>query len=130
MGEIRLLSENALTWMMAEKLRKVWNAWVHLDAAAHHELLTEDYRAVHPDGTVHMGRPSAAEMAAQRIEDYWLTELQAWPVGEEAAIVTYVAEVQLPEEMAAQRFRLLAGEVWAKRAGKWKCRYYHATMAK
>jgi len=26
MGEIRLLTESELTWMMAEKLRKVWNA--------------------------------------------------------------------------------------------------------
>jgi hypothetical protein len=130
MGEIRLLTESELTWMMAEKLRKVWNAWVRLDESAHDELLAEDYRAVYPNGTVRSGRPSTAEMTAQRIEDYWLTELQAWPVGAEAAIVTYVAEVQQPEEMAAQKFQFLVGEVWVKRGGKWKCRYYHATMAK
>jgi hypothetical protein len=128
MGEIRLLTETELTWVMAEKLRKVWNAWVRRDEAAHDELLAEDYRAVYPDGTVHAGRPSAEEMAAQPVEDYWLTELQAWPVGEEAAIVSYVAEVQVPGNTA--RFHFLVGEVWVKRGEKWKCRYYHATMRK
>ncbi len=128
MGEIRLLTESELTWMMAEKLRKVWNAWVRRDEAAHDELLAEDYHAVYPDGTVHVGRPGAEEMSAQPVEEYWLTELQAWPVGEEAGIVNYAAEVQAPGNPA--RLRFLVGEVWVKRGEKWKCRYHHATMQK
>jgi hypothetical protein len=128
MGEIRLLTETELTWMMAEKLRKVWNAWVRRDEAAQDELLAEDYRAVYPNGTVHTGMPSAEQMAAQPVEDYWLTELQAWAVGEEAAIVSYLAEVQVPGN--TRRFHFLVGEVWVKRAEKWQCRYYHATMQK
>ena len=130
MGEIQLLTQSELTWTLAEKLRKMWNAWMKFDEFAHGEILAEDYRAVHPDGTVHIGKPRAAEMAAQRIEDYWLRELQAWPVGEEAAIVTYTAEVQAPKGVAPQRTRFLVGEVWVKRGGKWKCRYYHATILK
>lgn len=128
MGEIRLLNQTELTWMMAEKLRKLWNAWVSHDEAAHNELLAEDYRAVYPDGTVHQGGPSRAEMAAQPVEEYWLAELQAWPVGDEAAIVSYAAEVKPPRN--ERRFRFLVGEVWVKHGGKWKCRYYHATVQK
>jgi hypothetical protein len=128
MGDIQLLTENELTWIMAEKLRKVWNAWVKHDEAAHDELLAEDYRAVYSDGTVHVGGPAAGEMDAQPVEDYWLKELQAWPVGQEAAIVSYVAEVKSPAKET--RLRFLVGEVWVKRAGQWKELHYQETRVK
>jgi len=83
MGDVHLLSQDGLTRAIAERLTEIWDAYVRVDEASHSKYLTEDYRAVHPDGAVHIGRPSAAEMAAQPIEDYWLADLQAWPVGEE-----------------------------------------------
>jgi len=79
---------------------------------------------------MHVGKPSAKEMAAAPIEDYWLRDMEAWPVGEEGAIVTYTAEVEVRSGLSAQRFQFAVGEVWMKHAGQWKCRYYHATMLK
>jgi hypothetical protein len=130
MGEVRATAQNELTRTIAERLRGVWDAYVRVDAEAHSALLAKEYRAVHPDGTVHIGKPSAAEIAAEPVEDYWLTELQAWPAGEEAAIATYTAEVQVKNDGSLVGFKFEVGEVWLKEGGQWKCRYYHATMRK
>lgn len=130
MGEVRATAQNELTSTIAERLRGVWDAYRRVDAEAHGALLAKEYRAVHPDGTVHIGKPSAVELAAEPIEDYWLTELQAWPAGEEAAIATYTAEVQVKNDGSSVGFKFEVGEVWLKEGGQWKCRYYHATMRK
>jgi hypothetical protein len=130
MGKIQSVSQNELTKAIAERLFEIWDAYLRIDAAAHGAILMEEYRAVHPDGTVHVGKPSAEEIAARPIEDYWLTELQAWPAGDEAAIATYTAEVEVRSGRSAKRFKFEVGEVWLKSHGQWKCRYYHATMRK
>jgi hypothetical protein len=115
---------------LAGRIQEIWDAYLIADEEAHSEVLADDYRAVHPDGTVHVGKPSAADMAAAPIEDYWLKEFQAWPVGEEGAIAAYTAEVEVRAGLSAQRFRFEVGEVWMKHGGEWKCRYYHATPVK
>ena len=81
MARIHSPKDNELTRVLAERLEKIWDAYLQVDEEAHSEMLAEDYRAVHPDGTVRIGKPSAKEIAAAPIEDYWLRELEAWPVG-------------------------------------------------
>lgn len=130
MSRIHAKNDHDLTLALAGRLQKIWDAYLVADETAHSEALAEDYRAVHPDGTVHVRKPSAVEMAAAPIEDYWLRVLQAWPVGEEGAIATYTAEVEVRVGLSAQRFRFEVGEVWMKHGGVWKCRYYHATPVK
>lgn len=130
MGRIHLTKEEGLAPELAARVEEVWNAYLAVDQEAHSAVLADDYRAVHPDGSVHVGKPSAQEIAAAPIEDYWLREFQAWPVGEEGAIVTYTAEVEVRVGLSAQRHQLEVGEVWMKHRGEWKCRYYHATPVK
>jgi Domain of unknown function (DUF4440) len=129
-GQVHLLSNNDLTRMLAWRLEEVWDAYVRLDEETHNKYLTEDYRAVHPDGSVHLGRPSAMDMAAAPIEDYRLADLQAWPVSDDGAIASYTAEVQVRNALASGRFQFIVGEVWIKSERAWLCRYYHATMLK
>ena len=130
MGRVHPAIENELTRDLAERIQKIWDTYLVADEAAHSELLADDYRAVHPDGIVHVGKPSAKEIAAEPIEDYWLRDLEAWPVGDEGAIATYTAEVEVRNGLSAQRFQFAVGEVWMKHGGEWKCRHYHATMLK
>jgi len=124
---IQIGKENELTQTLAERLAQIWDAYLMADEEAHSALLAEDYRAVHPDGMVHIGKPTAKDMAAAPIEDYWLRDLEAWPVGDEGAIATYTAEIEVRSGLSAQRLRYAVGEVWMKHGGKWKCRYFHAT---
>lgn len=130
MSEIHILSQNDLTRTLAARHGEMWDAYVRIDEDSHNQFMTEDFRAVHPDGSLHIGRPTAAEIAAEPIEDYWLADMQAWPVGEEAAIVTYTAEVEVRTPALSGRFQFAVGEVWVLRDNEWKCRYYHATMLK
>ena len=55
MGEIRASAQNELTKMIAGRLWELWDAYVRIDETAHNALLTWEYRAVHPDGTVYPG---------------------------------------------------------------------------
>lgn len=130
MNRIRLEKDDELTRTLAERLRSAWDAYLAMDESAHNEVLADDYRAVHADGSIHLGRPTAKEMAAAPIEDYWLRELQAWPVGGEGAIATYTADVEVRNGLSAERSQFAVGEVWMKHGGVWKCRYYHATPLK
>jgi len=130
MGGVHAVAENELTRMLAEQLRARWDAYLRVDEVAHGALLAEEYRAVLPDGSVHLGKPSAEEIAAAAIEDYWLREFQAWPAGDEAVIATYTAEVEVRNGLSAERYKLEVGGVWLRERGQWKCRYNHATPRK
>ncbi|HVM74906.1 MAG TPA: nuclear transport factor 2 family protein [Candidatus Saccharimonadales bacterium] len=124
---MRIAKDDALTLALAERIQQVWEAYLAKDAPAHNALLADDYHAVHPDGSMHPDKPTAAEISAAPIEEFWLREIQAWPVGEEGAIATYTAEVEVRRELHAERHQFAVGEVWMKHSGQWLCRYYHAT---
>lgn len=131
MGEIRAGARDALTETIAARHREMWDAYMRVDEPAHSACMTEDFRAVHPDGTVHVGRPSAKEIAATQIDDYWLTEMHAWPLGADAAMATYTAEVRVSSgDAPAGLYQFEVGEVWLVKEGNWKCRYYQATPRK
>jgi len=130
MSRIHIIKDDALTLALAERIQRIWEAYLAQDSPAHSALLADDYHAVHPDGSRHSGKPTAAEIAAVPIEDYWLRDVQAWPVGDEGAIATYSAEVEIRLGLHAERHRFTVGEVWMKHSGQWLCRYYHATPLK
>jgi hypothetical protein len=109
MLRIHILKDDAPTLTLAERVERIWEAYLAQDAPAHAALLADDYRAVHPDGSIHVGKPTVGEIAAAPIEDYWLRELQAWPVGEEGAIVSYSAEVEVRNGLQAERHRFAVG---------------------
>jgi hypothetical protein len=75
-----LTGESPLVRELAERVQQIWDAYLALNEEAHSAILADDYRAVHPDGTMHVGKPSAKEIAAAPIEDYWLRDFQAWPL--------------------------------------------------
>jgi hypothetical protein len=130
MGNIRTAKKDALTKAIAGRIRDQWDAYMRVDEPAHSAILARDFRAVDPHGTVHIGKPSAKQIAATPIEDYWLTEMQALPMGKEAALNTYTAEVHVRTGESSQHFKFEVGEVWLRQKGRWKCRYYQATMPK
>jgi hypothetical protein len=110
-GRVHTIKKDPLTNTLVERLQKIWEAYLVADEETHSAFLADDYRAVHPDGSVHVGKPSAKEIAAEPIEDYWLRDLEAWPVGDEGAIANCTAEVEVRNGLSAQRFQFAVGEV-------------------
>ena len=130
MNDISLSTDDVLTHALAGRVRLLWDAHRSVDAARLNALLTDDYTAVHPDGTLHLHKPTEQEIASQEIDHYQLTHLQAVPIGSESALVTYIAEVGIASHISPATLKFAVGEVWLKQSGDWKCRYYHATVLK
>jgi len=116
-----------LTQAISTRVLKAWDAWKNNDAAALSTVLADDYSAVHPDGTVHAGKPTGQEIAAAPITSYDLARLRVASVGPDAALVTCIAEVEIP---SGEHVHVAVGEVWVKQHGEWICRYYQGTLMK
>lgn len=130
MNTIQLASHDSLTDALSGRIQLQWDAYHSVDVPTHSSLLTDDYVAVHPDGTIHHGKPSAEEIAQRAIDRYSLTELRAFRLGDEAALVTYIAETGVGSHISPKTVKVAVGEVWVKQYGDWKSRYYQATTLK
>jgi ketosteroid isomerase-like protein len=119
-------SDGALRAEIAPLVQRIWEAYRAGDIAAHNALLTDDYSAIHPDGSVHP-RPTREQILAQPLRSFSLTELTAAPIGDGAALVQYLADVQGPPNNPV-RVRFRVGELWLKRGQQWKCRSYQPTV--
>jgi hypothetical protein len=67
-------------------------------------------------------------MSEQPITGYKLSQLRVVPVGVDAALVTYFANVKTPGNIV--EFQMAVGEVWVKRHGQWLIRAYSGTLMK
>ena len=75
MSRIHLEKTDELTRALAERIECIWEAYLALDEHAIAALLADDFRAIHPHGSVHLGKASRKDMATLAIEDYRLREL-------------------------------------------------------
>ncbi|MGC1374067.1 MAG: nuclear transport factor 2 family protein [Candidatus Sulfotelmatobacter sp.] len=130
MNEVLLASDDALTQALAARIKTLWDARRGVDASRLNALLTDDYMAVHPDGTLHVRKPTEQEIALEEIDHYRLTHLRAAPVGPESALVTYFAEIGIASHIGPTNLKFAVGEVWIKQLYDWKCRYSQATVVK
>ena len=121
-------TEAALTLEIRQREMRIWDAYRRGDIAAHNALLSENYRAVYPDGSIH-GRPTAPHFASEPMTAFRFSDFLAEPLGENFALVSYIADVEGPGPSGNQlHVRFVVGEVWAREAGEWKVRKYQPTV--
>jgi ketosteroid isomerase-like protein len=115
-------------WTEAISARLVaqWEAWKNQDAASNNAIIADDFNSFWPDGTRHIGKPTAQQMSEQPITGYKLSQLRVVPVGADAALVTYFADVKTPGDNLEHQ--MAVGEVWVKRNGQWLIRGYSGTL--
>ncbi len=118
-------TQDALTKTIAGRLREQLTAFKKGDAATYNTYLTEDYRSITAIGTLHFYRPTSQEFASFPIDQFIVSQLQAVPIGQEGALVTYILQL-IPLNTSA--LKLAVGEVWVKQNGVWKCQYSQATV--
>jgi ketosteroid isomerase-like protein len=117
-----------MTEAISARLLAQWEAWKNQDAASNYAIVADDFNSFWPDGSRHIGKPTAQQMAEQVITGYKLSQLRVVPVGADAALVTYFADVKSPGSNI--EFQMAVGEVWAKRNGHWIIRAYSGTLMK
>ena len=114
-----------MTEAISARLLAQWEAWKNQDAASNNAIIAEDFNSFWPDGSRHVGKPTAQQMAEQPIAGYKLSQLRVVPVGADTALVTYFADVTIPGNNV---FQMAVGEVWVKRNGLWLIRGYSGTL--
>jgi hypothetical protein len=121
-------SDERLTREIHEREMRIWNAYQRGDVAAHNALLARNYRAVHPDGSVH-GKPTAQQIASEPMSAFRFSNFLAEPLGEDFALVTYVADVEGPGPGGKElHLRFVVGELWVREDGQWRVRSYQPTV--
>lgn len=67
MNDVSLATDDLLTQTLADRVRALWESHKSVDAARLNSLLTQDYTAFHPDGTVYSRKPTEQEMPRKRL---------------------------------------------------------------
>ena len=116
------------TEAISARLLAQWEAWKNQDAASNDAIIADDFHSFWPDGSRHIGKPTAQQMSEQPITAYKLSQLRVVPVGADAALVTYWAEVETPGDNVEHR--MAVGEAWVKRHGQWFIRGHSGTLMK
>jgi ketosteroid isomerase-like protein len=121
-------ADDALTSEIHVREIRIWNAYQRGDVASHNALLSERYRAVHPDGSIH-GKPTAQQIGSAPMSSFRFSDFHAEPLGENFALVNYIADVEGPRPDGKQlHVRFVVGEVWVREAGEWKVLNYQPTV--
>jgi hypothetical protein len=117
-----------LTETISSRLVAQWDGWKNRDAASNNAVIADDFTSFWPDGSRHVGKPTAQQMAEQPISGYKLSEFRVVPVGVDTALVTYFADIRIPSDNVDHH--MAVGEVWVKRNGQWLIRAYSGTLMK
>ena len=107
--------------------QQMWQAYLEENVVEHNAILSDDYTSIHPDGSLHNGPPSAATIASEPIAAFKFSQFRVSLLAEDAALATYIADVDTPPGTQPAHVRFAAGTVWVKRQGQWKCRFYRGT---
>jgi ketosteroid isomerase-like protein len=116
------------TEAISARLLTQWEAWRNQDAPSNDAIIADDFTSFWPDGTRHIGKPTAQHMSEQPITGYKLSQFRVVPVGVDAALVTYFADIKTPGNDVDHH--MAVGEFWVKRQGQWLIRAYSGTLMK
>jgi hypothetical protein len=117
--------------VLEANVKAEWEAFKNKDKKAYSDLLAEDFVAIEDDGEGMRKRSTAVgEVDRSVINNYQLFALNVLPLGADAALVTYEITMTFPPKAQVRFKRVLVSELWLKREGKWKLRYYQETRVR
>lgn len=117
--------------LMEANVRAEWEAFKNKDKKAYSDLLADDFAAVEDDGQgMRKKNAAVAEVDRSVVSKYYLFALNVISLQPDAALVTYEITMEFPPKAQARLKRVLVSELWLKRDGQWKARYYQETGVK
>jgi hypothetical protein len=117
--------------LLEGKVKTEWEAFKNKDKKAYSDLLADDFIAVEDDsqGMRNKNR-AAAEIDNSVVTSYNLFAFRVLPLNPNAALVTYELTMLFPPKAQVRFKRVLISELWLKREGQWKMRYYQETRVR
>jgi hypothetical protein len=117
--------------LLEANVRTEWEAFKKKDKKAYSDLLADDFVAVEDDGEGTRNKYAAAnEIDKSVVNNYHLFVLNVMPLEPNAAFVTYEVTIEFPPKAQVKLKRVLVSELWLKRDGQWKARYYQETRVR
>src|ERR1700731_3534389 len=117
--------------LLESNVHAEWEAFKNKDKKTYSDLLADDFVAIEDDGQG-TGKKSAAVSEVDRsvVSRYYLFALNILPLDPDAALVTYELTMEFPPKAQVRLKRVLVSELWLKRDGQWKMRYYQETRVR
>ena len=120
-----------LSALLEANVRTEWDAFQKKDKKVYGDLLADDFVAVEDDGQGTRTKAAVlGEIDRSNIYKYYLFAIKVIPLNPDAAQVTYELTMQFPLGAQNRLKRVLISELWIKRDGQWKQRYYQETRVK
>jgi len=117
--------------ILEANVKTEWEAFKNKDKKAYSDLLAEDFIAVEDDGEgMRKKNTAVGEVDHSVVSKYYLFALKVLPLGADAALVTYELTIEFPPKAQVRIKRVLVSELWLKREGQWKLRYYQEMRAR
>ena len=116
-----------LTEAISARLVAQWEGWKNQDAASNNAVIADDFNSLWPDGSRHIGKPTAQQMSEQPITGYKLSQVRAVAVAADTALVTYPLTMKGTWKGKAVPAKSFASAVWVRRGGKWLEAFYQET---
>lgn len=124
-------AEMKLKELLESKVKAEWDAFKNKDKKAYSDLLADDFAAVEDDSEgMRTKSAAAAEVDRSVVNNYYLFAFNMIPLEPSAALVTYEITMEFPAKAQVRYKRVLVSELWMKRDGQWKARYYQETRVK
>jgi len=124
----QLSSKASLRAVLEANVQSEWEAFKKKDKQAYSNLLADDFAAVEDDNEGMRKKSAAvAEIDHSVVNNYHLFALTVIPLDANASLVTYEITLEFPLKAQVRFKRVLVSEVWLKRNGQWKERYYQET---
>jgi hypothetical protein len=121
-------SRTKLQALLEANVTAEWEAFKKKDKKAYSDLLADDFAAVEDDNQGMRTKSAAAsEVDRSNVNKYYLFALKVIPLESNSALITYELTLEFPPRAQVRFKRVLVSEVWIKRNGQWKERYYQET---
>jgi Domain of unknown function (DUF4440) len=113
------------------KVKTEWDAFKNKDKKAYGGLLADDFIGVESDSRGTRNKIQAVnELDVQNVKNYTLFALDAIPLGDNAAFVTYESTMEFPVKAQVRYLRVYVSELWVRSGGEWKLRHSQETAVK
>ena len=113
------------------KIRKAWADYKSRDKKAFAAILAEGFAEVTNDDEGAVGKDTElAEMDRFTLDHCELKDFRLRSIGNDGALMTYVAEYTGSYDKAPLQMKAIYGEVWIKHGGDWKLLWVQETKLK